>query len=132
VHRQEHRAIGRADTLAQIQHPQTGIGALVIHSDLISRSAILLYYDAPVKHAGTAAFAALSDLLQSLRTRTALVERRPGIFYVCGKAFLHFHEDHAGLFADLRLGGDWQRFPVNSLDERVELVAVIDRIRFRR
>jgi hypothetical protein len=87
---------------------------------------------APVKHAGTAAFAALSDLLQSLRTRTALVERRPGIFYVSGRAFLHFHEDPAGLFADLRLGSDWQRFPVNSPDERAELLTIIDRTRFRR
>ena len=85
-----------------------------------------------MKHAGASALAALRDLLQSLRTRTALVERRPGIFYVSGKAFLHFHEDPAGLFADLRLGGDWQRFPVNSSDERAELLAVIDRIQLSR
>jgi hypothetical protein len=85
-----------------------------------------------MKHAGTAAFGALSDLLESLRSRTALIERRPGIFYVSGKAFLHFHEDPAGLFADLRLGSDWQRFPVNSPDERAVLLAVIDGAQFRR
>lgn len=85
-----------------------------------------------MKHAGAAAFEALSDLLEGLRSRTALVERRPGIFYVSGKAFLHFHEDPAGLFADLRLGSDWQRFPVNSPEERAELVAVIDRTRLPR
>jgi hypothetical protein len=85
-----------------------------------------------MKHAGTVAFGALRDLLQSLRTRTALVERRPGICYVSGKAFLHFHEDPAGLFADLRLGSDWQRFPVNSPGERAELLAVIDGTQFRR
>jgi len=85
-----------------------------------------------MKHAGTAAFGALRDLLQSLRTRTALVERRPGIFYVSGKAFLHFHEDPAGLFADLRLANDWRRFPVNSPGERAELLAVIDGTQFRR
>jgi hypothetical protein len=79
-----------------------------------------------MKHAGADALDALSDLLESLRMRTALVERRPGIFYVSGKAFLHFHEDPAGLFADLRLGSDWQRFPVNSPEERAELLAVID------
>jgi len=71
-------------------------------------------------------------LLHSLRTRTSLVERRPGIFYVSGRAFLHFHEDPAGLFADLRLGSDWQRFPVNSPDKRAELLTIIDRTRFRR
>ena len=79
-----------------------------------------------MKHAGAAALETLSDLLERLRTRTALAERRPGIFYIGGKAFLHFHDDPAGLFADLRLGRDWQRFPVNSSDERAELLAVID------
>jgi hypothetical protein len=32
----------------------------------------------------------------------------------------------AGLFADLRLGSDWQRFPVKGPEERAELLAVID------
>jgi hypothetical protein len=84
-----------------------------------------------MKHAGAAAFEALSDLLDRLRSRTALTERRPGIFYVRGKAFLHFHEDPAGLFADLRVGSDWQRFPLNSPDERAGLLGVIDRTQFR-
>jgi hypothetical protein len=83
-----------------------------------------------MRHAGVTALEALSDLLRSLRNRTALCERRPGIFYVKGKAFLHFHEDPGGLFADLRLGGDWQRFPVNSPEERAGLLAVIDRNQF--
>ena len=85
-----------------------------------------------MKHAGATALETLSDLLESLRTRTALIERRPGIFYVSGKAFLHFHEDPAGLFADLRLANDWRRFPVNSPGERAELLAVIDGTQFRR
>ncbi|HEX9535496.1 MAG TPA: hypothetical protein VF924_08475 [Stellaceae bacterium] len=85
-----------------------------------------------MKHAGVAALESLSDLLENLRSRTALVERRPGIFYVSGKAFLHFHEDPGGLFADLRLGTEWQRFPVNSPDERAELLAVIGATRFGR
>ena len=85
-----------------------------------------------MKHAGARALEALGDLLESLRRRTALVERRPGIFYVSGKAFLHFHEDPAGLFADLRLGSDWRRFPVKSPDERAELLAVIDRTQLPR
>ena len=85
-----------------------------------------------MKHAGAAALESLSDLLENLRSRTALFERRPGIFYVSGKAFLHFHEDPGGLFADLRLGTEWQRFPVNSPDDRAELLAVIDGTGFRR
>jgi hypothetical protein len=85
-----------------------------------------------MKHADADALEALADLLHSLRGRTALVERRPGIFYFGGKAFLHFHEDSAGLFADLRLDGDWRRFPVNSIQERAALLAVVDQVRVRR
>jgi hypothetical protein len=70
--------------------------------------------------------AALSDLLESLRARTALVERRPGIFYFGGRAILHFHEDSSGLFADLRHGSDWRRFPVNGPDERMSLLGAVD------
>ena len=80
-----------------------------------------------MRHAGEKALEALSDLLQSVRTRAALVERRPGSFYIGGKAFLHFHEDPVGLFADLRLGGEWRRFPVNSPGERAQLLTAIDR-----
>jgi hypothetical protein len=80
-----------------------------------------------MKHAGRDALEGIGDLLVNLRARTGLVEKRPGIFYVKGRAYLHFHEDRAGLFADLRQGGDWQRFPVNSSDERAELLEIIDR-----
>jgi hypothetical protein len=85
-----------------------------------------------MRHARAAALEALNDLLESLRSRTDLTERRLGIFYVSGKAFLHFHEDPAGLFADLRLANEWRRFPVNSPGERAELLAVIDATQFRR
>ena len=79
-----------------------------------------------MKHAGAGALDALCDLLESLRTRTPLVEKRPGTFYVKGKAFLHFHEDRAGLFADLRDGGDWLRLPVTCPDDRAKLLALVD------
>ena len=79
-----------------------------------------------MKHAGAAALDALADVLETLRTRSGLVERRRGIFYVRGQAFLHFHEDRAGLFADLRQGRDWQRLPVNSPDDCVRLLVAVD------
>jgi len=84
-----------------------------------------------VKHAGATALGDLSELLARLRTRTALVERRPGVFYLRGRAFLHFHEDPAGLFADLR-DEDWRRFPVNNVRERKKLVAAVDKVIRRR
>jgi hypothetical protein len=81
-----------------------------------------------VKHAGAGALDALGDLLKSLRARSTLVEKRPGIFYFRGKAFLHFHEDRAGLFADLREGGDWRRLPVNDRGDHARLLAAVDQI----
>jgi hypothetical protein len=84
-----------------------------------------------MKHAGASAIEALGDLLESLRARTGLVEKRPGIFYIKGKAFLHFHEDRAGLFADLRQGGDWLRLPVNDPVERAKLLALVDQDRLQ-
>jgi hypothetical protein len=80
-----------------------------------------------MKHADADALAALSDLIENLRKRDVLVEKRLGIFYSKGRAFLHFHTDPAGLFADLRHGGDWQRFPVNDLNECAMLLAAVDR-----
>ena len=80
-----------------------------------------------MKHAGVAALDRLSDLLQELRNRTGLVERRPGIFYIKSKAFLHFHEDGAGLFADLRQRSEWLRLPVNDPGDQAKLLAAIDR-----
>jgi hypothetical protein len=79
-----------------------------------------------VRHAGGDALAQLSELLQELRNRKELVERRPGIFYVKGKAFLHFHEDRAGLFADFRQHRDWLRLPVNDPGDQAKLLAAID------
>jgi hypothetical protein len=80
-----------------------------------------------MKHAGAAALSALRDLITAIRTREGLKEPRPGVFYRKGKAWLHFHEDKAGLFADLRLGTKWQRFRVSEAKERAKLLAVIDR-----
>jgi hypothetical protein len=69
-----------------------------------------------LKHAGPAALAAL---LERLRTLTALVERRPGTFYLRSSAFLHFHEDRLGLFADIKLNGkDFERFAISTEADR--------------
>jgi hypothetical protein len=38
------------------------------------------------------------------------------------RAFLHFHEDPAGLFADVRLTGGFDRFAVNTAAERTSLL----------
>ena len=76
-----------------------------------------------MKHAGAAALAELAPLLGRLRALNGLVERRPGVFYRKSVAFLHFHEDPAGLFADVRLAGKaFERLPVNSSPEQQRLL----------
>jgi hypothetical protein len=79
-----------------------------------------------MKHAGTAALQGLSDLLEQIRVKEGLKEKKLGIFYRKSKAFLHFHEDPAGLFADLSQGADFARFPVNTQKEWRALLAAID------
>lgn len=69
----------------------------------------------------------LSSLLEELRQIGELREKKPGVFYRKSKAFLHFHEDPRGLFADLRLSGpDFERFDVSS---RADQRALARRIR---
>ena len=43
----------------------------------------------------------LSNLLDQIRQRQGLKEKKLGIFYRKSKSFLHFHDDPAGTFADL-------------------------------
>jgi hypothetical protein len=62
-----------------------------------------------VKHASEQALDALEDVLEQIRKQERLKERKRGVFYKGSVAFLHFHEDPAGLFADLKLGKEWAR-----------------------
>ncbi len=59
-----------------------------------------------MKHASEHALDELEALLAALRPLGGMVERKRGVFYRKSKAFLHFHEDPKGLFADLRNAGD--------------------------
>jgi hypothetical protein len=78
-----------------------------------------------MKHARDSALDLLETLLSQIRTQEGLKERKRGVFYRGSAAFLHFHEDPAGLFADVRLAADWERTPVNTAAERRRLVAKI-------
>lgn len=84
-----------------------------------------------MKHAGPAALAALENLLVQLRALGELREKSHGVFYLRSKAFLHFHEDPAGLYADVRAGADFERFEVNSLaQQQILLQSVRERLGF--
>ena len=70
-----------------------------------------------MKHADDEALNVLEPLLELLRSINGLREKKRGTFYRKSSAFLHFHEDPEGLFADLKVDGKWQRFPVNTKRE---------------
>ena len=65
---------------------------------------------------------ALAELLNEIRRYEGLREPKRGTFYRRSSAFLHFHEDPAGLFADLKIGDLFQRFPVNTVAQRRALL----------
>jgi hypothetical protein len=79
----------------------------------------------PVRHADAAALDRLEPMLDQLRSIPELKEVRRGVFYRRSKAFIHFHDDAAGLYADVRLGEDFERHRVETEDERRYVVIEI-------
>ena len=76
-----------------------------------------------MRHATAAALDRLDGLLQAVRRQhPELKERKRGAFYRGGAGWLHFHEDPAGLFADLKIDNEWARFPVDAASERADLL----------
>lgn len=80
-----------------------------------------------MKHAGDLALDQLDGLLAELRALPGLTEKKRGTFYRKSRAFLHFHEDPKGLFADVRDadGEDFQRIDVTAEPGRRQLVAIV-------
>lgn len=71
-----------------------------------------------MRHAKPEDLDQLGDLLDALR-QLPITEKSRGVFYRGSKAFLHFHADPAGLFADVRFSGaDFERFRVSTKQER--------------
>jgi hypothetical protein len=79
-----------------------------------------------VKHAGGDALDAIEPLLQELRALPWLREKTRGTFYRRSRAFLHFHEHGAELYADVRFDDEFERVPVTT---RSEQGALLDRLR---
>jgi hypothetical protein len=80
-----------------------------------------------VKHVSSTGLDQLDDLLRALRGVDGLTEKNRGVFYRGSRAFLHFHEDEAGLYADVRLDADFDRFRVTTKAERKRLVSLVRR-----
>jgi hypothetical protein len=81
-----------------------------------------------MKHAGDKALDALEPILAGLREFACLRERKRGAFYRGSSGFVHFHEDPAGLFADLKRDGEFVRLPVNTRAEIAAFIAQMKRI----
>jgi hypothetical protein len=78
-----------------------------------------------MKHAGDAALDQVEELLTQIRKYAGMKEKKRGVFYRDASAFLHFHEDPAGLFADLRTNAGWERIPVQTRVQKRDLLAKI-------
>ena len=79
-----------------------------------------------MKHATAAALDQLEPLLGELRALPGLKEKSRGVFYRKGRAFLHFHEDARGLFADIRAatGDDFERIDLTIKTRWALLIAM--------
>jgi len=56
-----------------------------------------------------------------------MIEKKRGVFYFKSRSFLHFHEDPAGIFADVKVDGDWTRRPIASEAAKRKLLADVRR-----
>ena len=81
-----------------------------------------LRHSVVMKHAGPEALDHLADLLEELRGLPGLREKNRGTFYRGSRAFLHFHEDPTGLFADVRIDSDFERLRVSDAREQKQLL----------
>ena len=78
-----------------------------------------------MRHARPGDLDRVEPLLERLRKIAGLREKSRGVFYRGTKAFLHFHEDDGSIYADARLGGDFERFPATTVSEQKQLVVAI-------
>ena len=79
-----------------------------------------------MRHARPTDLDAIELLLEELREVGGIVERKRGNFSRRSKAFLHFHADPAGIFADVREGDAFVRHRVST---RAEQRAFVRRVR---
>jgi hypothetical protein len=76
-----------------------------------------------MRHATQKDLDRLEGLLARLRELPQLRERKRGYFSRGSRAFLHFHEDAGDLYADVRLGEEFQRMRVTSDEEQAEFLS---------
>ena len=75
-----------------------------------------------MRHITSSSLDRLEPFLAQVRGLEGLREKKRGVFYRRSRAFLHFHEDPEGLFADVRLAEEFERFRVSSKAEQKALL----------
>ena len=81
-----------------------------------------------VRHATPADLEHVDHLLQALRSVGGLVEKKPGVFYRRARAFVHFHADPTGLYADAKLlDDDFVRLRVTTQAEQARFLQQVRR-----
>jgi hypothetical protein len=78
-----------------------------------------------MKHATEEDLIPIAGLLDKIRCEKRVKERKSGVLYRRGKAFLHFRRS---LFADLRGPDDWERLAVNDRRGQALLLAKMSRL----
>jgi hypothetical protein len=79
-----------------------------------------------MKHASAKKLKTLAPLLAQLRAYMAPRERKPGTFYRGDAAFLHFHEDPAGIFADVKVASSgFTRVHVDEVKQQAKLLELV-------
>jgi hypothetical protein len=82
-----------------------------------------------MKHAGKDSLDRIEPLLSQIRGLKRFNEKSRGVFYAKSRAALHFHEDPAGVFADVRRPGEaeFERFRIDDPAGQAALLARLQR-----
>jgi hypothetical protein len=78
-----------------------------------------------MRHARPEDLDALTPLLDELRAIDGLKEKSPGTFYRGSTAFLHFHADGDDRYADVKIDGDFERFPATTAKDRKAVLTLV-------
>ncbi len=79
-----------------------------------------------MKHACKETLTEIEAILTYLRQIPKMIERTPGCFYRGSIGFAHFHEDPAGIFADVKLNGkSFARLRVSTKEEQRRFIKAV-------
>jgi hypothetical protein len=56
-----------------------------------------------------------------------LVEKANGAFYQRRVGILHFHEDDGGVYADVKVRGEWQRVQIDRAEGKRRVIELLTR-----